>query len=210
MAIVYEELDTIINSQSFGGVALLSNATVALCLSALVDADIISTAIGGMTEQQIDQFKAWRAEALAEVQTMPVGWIIETLTDVNPFPGKLLKLDGSTHLAIDYPDLYTVLPAVLKTATDFTLPDMSDKVLRGHTLGTVQGDNAVTLSIAQLPPHNHSYNLRPDTLVPAGELVPVDVATTGVALAQTGNTGSGAPVALVPLSLGVIYWVVAE
>jgi microcystin-dependent protein len=116
---------------------------------------------------------------------------------MNTLPSGWLALDGSTYDEVDYPELYARLDGVFKNeiAETFTLPDCDGVSISGSgvamDLGDTGGSDSVTLSIAELPSHSHSYI--PVTL-------DIDIKTVGApnisagapgAPIQTGLTGSG-------------------
>ena len=58
-----------------------------------------------------------------------------------------------------YPALWAVAPASWKSGTSLTLPVLTDRVLReGVTVGDLAGSDSTTLTIANLPSHDHSIN----------------------------------------------------
>lgn len=126
---------------------------------------------------------------------------------INPPAGWLL-LDGSTYATSDYPELSALLPAHLISGSDFILPDVENAfpfgVLDEDDGTQVTGSNALTLTVAQLPSHNHTYT--PPTLTINAEtpVVPVPTAGIGSPIA-TGNTGSGDDVDIRPKRFGLVY-----
>lgn len=127
-------------------------------------------------------------------------------------PDGWLLLDGSTHSEDDYPELFAVLDDVLKSGSDFTLPDTSGSfafgVLAKADAGVVSGSNVLNLSVGQLPAHTHSYTppvLSAEAETPA---VPVPAVAIGGS-AATGSTGDGDDIDKRPLRFGVIFAVFA-
>ncbi len=134
-----------------------------------------------------------------------VPWII------NPPPGWLL-LDGSTYASADYPELSDLLPAHLISGSDFILPDVENAfpfgVVDKDDSAGVDGSNDLTLSIAQLPAHTHTYT--PPTLTINAETPVVPIPTAGIgAPIATGSTGSGDSIDKRPLRFGLVYAVFA-
>lgn len=109
----------------------------------------------------------------------PLGWLL---------------LDGSTHDKANYPELWEVLPSQLKTAGDFTLPDMTSQFLSGtiieDDIGATEGANTFALTIAQLPSHTHT-EIPPVVGVEVGGAgPPLPSSTVGGAI-PSGSTGDG-------------------
>lgn len=130
---------------------------------------------------------------------------------VTPPDGWLL-LDGATYDGADYPELFALLDAVLKSGSDFTLPDVSDSfpygVLVKSGAGVVVGDNVLNLTVGQLPSHAHSYI--PPVLSATAEtpVVPVPSVAVG-ASTSTGSAGDGDDIDRRPKRFGLVYAVYA-
>lgn len=126
---------------------------------------------------------------------------------INPPTGWLL-LDGSTYASSDYPELSALLPAHLIDGSDFILPDVENSfpfgVLDEDNGTVVAGSNVITLTVGQLPAHNHTYT--PPTLTINAEtpIVPVPTAGIGTPI-TTGNTGDGDDVDIRPKRFGLVY-----
>lgn len=140
---------------------------------------------------------------------MLVGLVSQFIVDIPP---GWLQLDGSTHSKVDYPILWERLPSQLKTATDFTLPDLTDVFINGSTdessIGAEDGSNSYQLSIAQLPSHTHTYI--PTTLgVDIGSVGPPVPAWTAGSPIPTGATGSGSSVDNRPAHVQMLFAVYA-
>lgn len=114
-----------------------------------------------------------RATLLARLALRPTGDIEETLRPTAK-PGTLL-LNGQTVSRADYPGLWAWVEGQGLAAssgkpfgtgdgsTTFVLPNYAGKVARGvasgETVGQLTGADSVTLSVAQLPSHNHSVSV---------------------------------------------------
>jgi microcystin-dependent protein len=85
-------------------------------------------------------------------------------TDGGSIPSGFLRCDGSTVNIADYPDLYSVLGTSFGgSSTTFTLPNYQSKFLYGKANASSQmnqntGNDTHTLSLSNLPSHNHSFN----------------------------------------------------
>ncbi len=109
-------------------------------------------------------------------------------------PSGWLLLDGSTHDKADYPELWELLDASMKTANDFTLPDMVDAFTQGTDtiggVGVTGGENGTNLTVGQLPAHTHNYIPSPISVTPGGAGPPLPSSAPGAPIATT-PTGSG-------------------
>lgn len=136
---------------------------------------------------------------------MLIGSVVPWL--INPPPGWLL-LDGTTYASADYPELSSLLPLHLISGSDFILPDVENSfpfgVLDEDDGSLVSGSNALNLSVAQLPSHNHTYT--PPVLTINAETPVVPIPTSGIgAPTTTGNTGSGDDIDIRPKRFGLVY-----
>ena len=109
-------------------------------------------------------------------------------------PSGWLLLDGSTHNKVDYPELWELLDDGMKTASDFTLPDMTDAFAMGVAtvggVGVTGGNNSYQLTEGQLPAHTHNYIPSPLGVSP-GTAGPATPAAVPAAAIPTTATGSG-------------------
>lgn len=160
--------------------------------------DPIADILAAVFETVTDYYNVMLVGLVSQfIATIPPGW---------------LQLDGSTHLKVDYPILWGRLPSQLRTASDFTLPDLTDVFINGATnegeIGTEGGSNSYALSVAQLPSHTH-------TEIPA--VLGVDVGGAGPPLPSstpgapipTGATGSGSSIDNRPAYVEMLFAVYA-
>lgn len=136
---------------------------------------------------------------------------------VNQFLGSIpsgwLALDGTTHTKDDYPELWATLPDSMTTPSNFTLPDYVDTFVMGTNtpteVGDIGGENATTLTVAQLPAHTHTYTppvFNIDLEAPGAP----DIFAAGVGTPiSTGSTGNGDTVENRPSFIKVLFAVYA-
>ncbi len=119
-----------------------------------------------------------------------IGTIVTYITQ-SP-PNHVLPCDGGTYNQADYPQLYDVLDPAFKGVGTFTLPDMNGRFLRGvdatNTIGTLGGQDKVTLTVGQLPPHSH-------TSPPHAHTSPPHAHSEQGAIVMAGEIGAGIPFA---------------
>jgi len=113
-----------------------------------------------LDQTQKDQVQADVDRTYSEVMLSTQLAIPMPYAGVLPLPPYLLEADGSTHLRSDYPALWDALNAALKTATDFTLPDMRGLVTMGASATYVNlstgGEYEHTLTVSELASHSHT------------------------------------------------------
>lgn len=131
------------------------------------------------------------------LSTPPTGWLL---------------LDGSTHDGGDYPELFAVLDAALKSGSDFTLPDTSGGfafgVLAKADAGQVVGSNTLNLTVGQLPAHTHDYVPVVPAATVGGAGPPFPTVAAGSPIPTT-STGSGDDIDKRPERFGLIFAVFA-
>jgi len=141
--------------------------------------------------------------------TNPIGAMIPFAGDTPPV--NWLECDGAEVSQDDWPLLYEAIGSTYGSAAagNFKLPDTRGRVLVGagagagltsRARGDSWGDEQVTLSESQLPPHSHSVHSHTPALVVAPGELPVDAAGIG---GFTGSAGSGAAVDIMQPSLAV-------
>jgi microcystin-dependent protein len=182
--------------------------------------------IAPITENEYEDILTMIEQAEADLMTsFGIGQIIPSVGDMSVYTN-VLRLDGSTVLQADYPELTAVVPATWLSGADIQLPDMREKSLHGDdttNVGAIVGANTVTLTIDEMPahthtqqPHSHSYTQTSAIPTAAGvEPTFADLTTqfpsvTGNATAVNNDTGGDQPHNNVPESLSVFWWIVAR
>lgn len=162
MAIDYDEY---LSTVSYGAIADLSATTVALCLSLLgLAGNRDNWQSGGLpvSDAVFDDIDTTVGLALEEIMSNLVGMIFpHAMATVSVF--KFLPCDGGTYNKADYPLLYDVLDSsYIVSGTQFRVPDLRDRVPVGagnnYTLDDSGGADSVTLTIDQIPAHDHSWS----------------------------------------------------
>jgi microcystin-dependent protein len=174
-----------------------------------------------------DETAQWFKQAFLGLREMDyrIGMVFPTIAEA--IPDDTLICNGGTYNRDDYPLLWEVLPAGSKTPTTFTLPDLSDRFIRGANsplnVGNTGGADSVTLTTDEMPshthlqqPHSHSYTQTTALPTAAGiEPTLADVTTqipsiTGVATAINEFSGGGLPHENLPPYYDLIYVAVAR
>jgi microcystin-dependent protein len=91
----------------------------------------------------------------------PSGSLQATLSAVEPDGGAWKLCDGQSLSKAEFPTLYAAIAGTVpETDTEFSLPDLSGRLLMGRAgslaLGGFTGTEAVTLLAAQMPEHGHA------------------------------------------------------
>lgn len=164
-----------------------------------------------ITDEQWDTIEKLVADTYEAIMNPVIGWVFPIVTE-NP-PENCLLCDGSTHLRVDFPQLYALIdPAFIIDADSFFVPDMRRKFPVGagtvgaetYAVNETGGANEITLTTGEMPAHSHSdvghmHSYQPPGLsglaLAPGEL-PVALpniipSLTGSASANLTNTGGG-------------------
>lgn len=207
--------DAIVNSASDGGygsIKSLSQLSLAFLLSALIELEqrfIYETSIDPISDAKFAEISQTIAQINYELQRNMIGQIISSVTVLSD--DSLLLCDGTTYNESDYPDLFSVVPNSWKLGSTFTIPDLTDTYLVQNLvgLGDIVGENEHTLDVSEMPPHTHSYSS--DIIIPVAALVgaiPVSLVVSSSSV--TGSSGSGLPHNNKPLSMQVLFYIVAR
>ena len=163
-------------------------------------------------EEAAQYFRNLSYEAFGTMNFL-VGALLPYMTAVAP--SCALPCDGSTYSRVDYPLLYAALPAAfIVDADNFTVPDLSGRfpigidATNGIDLADTGGNDEVTLSVDNLPSHNHSYTppvLNLDLETPGAP----DVFAAGIGLTTTtGSTGGDQPFSILNPFVAVRWGIV--
>lgn len=117
-----------------------------------------------------------------------IGAVIPYVTASPPFG--CLPCDGTAYQRTDYPELYDSLDPVYRVDSEwFYVPDLRDRTVIGasdnHAVGSFGGEETHTLSVDELPAHDHSTQPHSHSNVPhahgyTGVTINIDVEAPGV------------------------------
>lgn len=166
-----------------------------------------------MNDSDWDDLQALIAEVNAALMiNCMLGTIIPFATDT--IPDNMLLCDGSSHLRVDYPQLYAALHSTFITdANNFTVPNLSERFIRGRTVeaatGNTGGADSHALTVAQMPVHYHNYG-RPTFNIDVESVGVPDPTGLGLPLipTPTTNTGNGASHPTIPKYMEFRYGIV--
>lgn len=164
------EFNDLASDGGYAGYKELSDTTVLLCLTFLLNAENENNWRGAgysLTPAEIDEIDGIVAGAQAELMTntggTPTGAIICTAW-ATAQDGYLL-CDGATYDKGDYPELYDAIDTTFHVGGDeFTVPDIRGRVVGGAGQGSgltnramngIDGSENVTLTESEIPAHNH-------------------------------------------------------
>lgn len=118
------------------------------------------------TESQVNEAIYDTEEALALLMEDSVslgGYMVGDIVMhvMNELPATRLICDGATYNRVDYPDLYDAIDEAYHVNADsFTVPDLRDRFIKGEhasqAVKTTGGAKTHTLTINEMPSHNHS------------------------------------------------------
>lgn len=167
--------------------------------------------VGTMTAEQAAAYV--KAVLMSRQEFSMLGVIVPVYLET--LPTTMLLCDGSVYNKVDYPQLWELLPLASKDATSFTLPDLRSKFLLGASVdylaGSSGGEADVTLTVAEMPSHTHSYFLPTFNIDVESVGVPDPTGVGQPALSQsTGSQGGDQPHNNMPPYFAVRYAIIAK
>lgn len=152
-----------------------------------------------VTPEQWDVIERMMGNLIWELLHPMIGMVFPVLNGL--FPQNMLPCQGGTFLRVDYPRLYAVLDeAFIVDADQFRLPDLTGMTVIGagdqlsplpsYVAGDVGGEALHTLTVTELPSHNHGLERIGG---PSAGVLGYGLASlqTQVPFRQTLNTGGG-------------------
>lgn len=148
---------------------------------------------------------------------LPVGSIFASATALTP--AGCVKADGSVLIAEDYPELAIAIdPQYLAVVDDvpvIILPNIKGRVVAGAgnalPQGTEFGSYTHTLTVAELPSHNHLQRYHSNTSGSlTGHVADVTSSAPVNEMVATANTGGDTPFDISQPSIAFWYYIVAQ
>ena len=146
-------------------------------------------------------------------ESIPVGSIIPYGNSV--VPETYLLCNGQAVSRTDYPELFAIIGTSFGPgdgSTTFNVPDYRDKFVLGAggdvNLAETGGEKEVTLTVEQIPPHNHPLAIESGSSPKWG--AKVQAGNTGNDNYAIGSTGGGQPHNNIPPYVGTYYLIKAK
>ena len=194
---------------------LISERTQQLLLAVIQDIMPRYKWLPDTDDSDWDDIDAQIAETITEILTeyipvadnTPVGAIMGFGVNWSNLPDKWLLCDGSTIAQDDYPELTAVIDSSFISGSDIILPDLRQTFLRGALnsalVGVAGGYEEITLTVAQMPAHNHDFLKSTGT---ASQVLRSVIGNNSGSTAQvTSTVGGGEPHNNIPPFMYVSY-----
>lgn len=149
------------------------------------------------------------------VDGTPIGVIATFIGEIASIPPKYLLCNGATYAQADYPELAAILPSTFLSGSNFTVPALSGRFIRGavadNVIGEIGGALNVTLTVANLPAHHHTVPAHSHTFLKGSAVASqnlraalgnnaaqADQVTSTHPATDTSDTGGGLDFAIIP------------
>jgi hypothetical protein len=224
----YGKLVTLANVGGYEQMTALTNLSAVFLLSACVylqNRDIWQSVLEPVPDNTYNDILEMIAQAEYELMNnIAIATIIPSVTPKTE--QNLLRMDNSVYQIADYPELAANIPSDWISGSNFTLPDLGSAGLFGASndaeLGSIIGENDVTLLESEMPVHTHTQNPHQHTetsltsiptaagIEPAlASLVTIVPSSTGFSTATNNDAGNGQAHNNIQKSMRIYWYIVA-
>jgi len=182
-------------------------------------------------EGEQDQFNTWIDDLMTDLRNVeenmadntPVGSIVAFIGLIADIPARWLPCNNSTYVGADYPELFAILKPTFISGANFNTPNLQGHYIRGAASDSdhsgESGANSHTLTIAELPVHNHVVPAHAHSIgaraalgstvnsAALGGVANTSIATDTEPATNTSDIGSGTAFSVEPLHYR-FHWII--